>query len=85
MGQALGSSEISGQLRLSGARVLIIGIGGLGCPAATYLAGAGIGRIGLMDGDVVEMSNLHRQTIHTTDGVGRKKVESAVEYLRKSV
>ncbi|KAI9772308.1 MAG: Urmylation protein [Geoglossum simile] len=71
-----------GQLLLKKSSVLIIGLGGLGCPAATYLAGAGVGTIGLVDGDVVETSNLHRQIAHSTERLGWGKVESAVEYLR---
>ncbi|CAK3910919.1 Adenylyltransferase and sulfurtransferase uba4 [Lecanosticta acicola] len=72
---------LHGQLRLKNAKVLIVGCGGLGCPAATYLAGAGVGTIGLMDGDVVELSNLHRQIAHATSRVGRSKVDSAYEHL----
>jgi len=64
-------------LKLKAAKVLIVGAGGLGSPAALYLAGAGIGTIGLVDGDSVDESNLHRQIIHTTDRVGTKKVVSA--------
>ena len=67
-----------GQLNLRSSSVLIIGVGGLGCPAAQYLAGAGIGTIGLVDGDVVEWSNLHRQILHTSERVGQLKVESAI-------
>lgn len=74
---------LHGQLRLKKARVLIVGVGGLGCPAAAYLAGAGVGTLGLMDGDVVEMSNIHRQIAHSTTRVGRSKVDSAWEYLRE--
>jgi adenylyltransferase and sulfurtransferase len=70
-----------GQLRLKAASVLIIGAGGLGCPAAAYIAGAGIGSIGIVDGDVVETSNLHRQILHGTARVGRKKVDSAIDFL----
>jgi len=72
---------LRGQLRLKEAKVLIIGAGGLGCPAATYLAGAGVGTIGMVDGDVVEVSNLHRQIAHSTHRVGVPKVESAKTYL----
>ncbi|PKS06292.1 hypothetical protein jhhlp_007040 [Lomentospora prolificans] len=61
---------VHGQLRLKKASVLIVGAGGLGCPAAAYLAGAGIGTIGLTDGDIVEVSNLHRQIAHSTERVG---------------
>lgn len=60
-----------------------MGVGGLGCPAAAYLAGAGIGTIGLVDHDVVEASNLHRQILHSTATVGTPKVESALLYLRR--
>ena len=64
---------------------MVIGVGGLGCPAAAYLAGAGIGTLGLMDGDVVETSNLHRQILHTSDRVGWSKVISAIEALTQYV
>lgn len=74
-----------GQLRLKSAAVLIVGVGGLGCPAATYLAGAGVGTLGLMDGDRIETSNLHRQILHTSDRVGWLKVTSAVESLKQYV
>jgi molybdopterin/thiamine biosynthesis adenylyltransferase/rhodanese-related sulfurtransferase len=66
-----------GQLRLLDSRVLLIGAGGLGSPAAYYLAAAGVGTIGLVDDDVVDASNLQRQIIHTTDRVGMLKGESA--------
>jgi molybdopterin/thiamine biosynthesis adenylyltransferase/rhodanese-related sulfurtransferase len=66
-----------GQLKLLGAKVLLIGAGGLGSPAAYYLAAAGVGTIGLVDDDVVDASNLQRQIIHTTDRVGMLKAESA--------
>lgn len=71
-----------GQEALARARVLIVGAGGLGSPAAMYLAGAGVGTIGIVDDDVVELSNLHRQPVHMTDSVGRPKVESAAAHLR---
>ncbi|CZT49850.1 related to molybdenum cofactor biosynthetic protein [Rhynchosporium secalis] len=76
------SIGIQGQLRLKNASVLIVGAGGLGCPAAAYLAGAGVGTIGIIDGDEVETSNLHRQILHSTAKVGMKKVESAILYLK---
>ncbi len=66
-----------GQARLLGSRALIIGAGGLGSPAALYLAAAGVGTIGIVDFDVVDLSNLQRQVLHTTDRVGEKKVASA--------
>ncbi|KAA6409112.1 MAG: molybdenum cofactor biosynthetic [Lasallia pustulata] len=74
---------LQGQLRLKKATVLIVGVGGLGCPAAAYLAGAGVGKLGLIDGDTVETSNLHRQILHSTGRVGMLKVDSAIDYLRQ--
>jgi len=70
-----------GQIRLRQARVLVIGAGGLGSPAAFYLAAAGIGTLGLVDRDQVELSNLQRQILHWTRDIGRLKVESAKEKL----
>ncbi len=70
-----------GQKKLSGAKVLIIGAGGLGSPAALYLAAAGVGTLGLVDGDVVDLSNLQRQILHTTAMVGTSKVESGRQML----
>lgn len=72
-----------GQIHLRQGRVLIIGAGGLGCPAAFYLAAAGIGALGLVDSDRVELSNLQRQILHSTMDVGREKVESAKEKLNR--
>lgn len=72
----------AGQLILKQTSVVIVGVGGLGCPAAAYLAGAGLGTIGLIDGDLVSASNLHRQIIHSSHTVGDSKVSSAVRYLR---
>ncbi|MFK4705941.1 molybdopterin/thiamine biosynthesis adenylyltransferase/rhodanese-related sulfurtransferase [Roseateles asaccharophilus] len=69
------------QERLRKARVLIVGVGGLGCPAALYLAGAGVGHIALCDADAVSATNLHRQVLFTVADVGRKKVEVAAERL----
>ena len=68
---------MEGQLRLKSAKVLCIGAGGLGSPLMLYLAAAGVGTLGLVDFDVVDFTNLHRQIIHTTGDVGRKKLESA--------
>jgi adenylyltransferase/sulfurtransferase len=72
---------VEGQRKLKAASVLIIGAGGLGSPIAMYLAAAGIGRIGLVDMDVVEVSNLQRQIIHGTEDVGRLKIESAEQAI----
>ena len=71
----------TGQARLRAARVLVIGAGGLGAPLSLYLAAAGIGTIGLVDDDVVELSNLQRQVVHATARVGTGKVASAAETL----
>ena len=70
------------QLALAEASVLVIGAGALGSPVAMYLAGAGVGRLGIVDDDVVELSNLHRQLLHFTPDVGVPKAESAVAKLR---
>jgi len=67
----------TGQARLRAASVLVVGAGGLGSPLLLYLAAAGVGRIGVIDDDVVELSNLQRQVAHTTDRLGQPKVESA--------
>ncbi len=69
------------QIRLSESKALVIGAGGLGSPAAFYLAAAGVGLLGLIDGDRVELSNLQRQILHTTQDIGREKVASAKEKL----
>src|SRR6201747_623796 len=68
---------VDGQRRLKAGSVLCIGAGGLGSPAAMYLAAAGVGTIGIVDFDVVDFSNLQRQIIHTNDRIGERKVESA--------
>jgi len=73
---------IEGQDRILRARVLVIGAGGLGSPIAMYLAAAGIGKLGVVDFDRVDVSNLQRQILHTDADVGRSKVGSAVEHLR---
>src|SRR5688500_15286886 len=72
---------VEGQQRLKGASILLVGAGGLGSPAALYLAAAGVGRLGIVDFDVVDASNLHRQVLHGTSAVGRPKLESARERL----
>src|SRR3954454_9716425 len=72
---------VDGQRRLKAGRVLCIGAGGLGSPAAMYLAAAGVGTIGIVDFDVVDFSNLQRQIIHGTADVGRSKLASARDRL----
>jgi len=71
-----------GQIRLKESSVLVVGAGGLGSPVALYLAAAGVGRLGLVDCDVVDASNLQRQVLHSTEELGRPKVESAVRRLK---
>lgn len=71
----------AGQARLASSRVLIVGVGGLGSPAAQYLAAAGVGTLGLVDDDVVDVSNLHRQPLYGTADVGRAKVDAAASRL----
>jgi adenylyltransferase/sulfurtransferase len=73
---------LEGQLKLRSASVVIVGAGGLGSPAALYLVAAGIGRLSLVDFDVVELANVQRQVLHWTPDVGRAKLESAAEKLR---
>jgi adenylyltransferase/sulfurtransferase len=73
--------DIEGQDKLLASRVLVVGLGGLGSPAAMYLASAGVGRLILCDDDVVDLSNLQRQILHGTPDVGRKKTLSAAEVL----
>lgn len=72
---------VEGQEKLLGGHVLIVGAGGLGSPVALYLAAAGVGHIGIIDADCVDLSNLQRQVIHTTADIGRPKVESAREKM----
>jgi len=73
---------LEGQRRLLEARVLLVGVGGLGSPIAMYLAAAGVGQIVLADFDVVELSNLQRQILHTSNDIGRAKVDSGKDTLR---
>lgn len=72
----------AGQEKLKAAKVLLVGAGGLGSPSALYLAAAGIGQLGIVDFDNVDLSNLHRQVIHGTSDLGRPKVNSAAETIR---
>ena len=71
--------DVAGQEKLAAATVLIVGLGGLGCPAALYLAAAGVGKLILVDGDQVELSNLQRQIAHTEGDLGVNKAQSAAE------
>src|ERR1700732_5632635 len=73
---------MDGQLRLKAAKVLCIGTGGLGAPLGQYLAAAGVGRIGLVDFDRVDLTNLQRQILFSTGDVGRPKIEAAADRLR---
>ena len=70
-----------GQAALKEASVLVIGAGGLGAPALMYLAAAGVGTLGVVDDDIVSLSNLQRQIIHATPDIGRRKVDSAAEQI----
>ena len=72
---------VEGQEKILNAKVLVIGAGGLGAPVSLYLAAAGVGTIGIVDADVVDLSNLQRQVIHFTNDVGKAKVESAKEKM----
>jgi len=74
---------LEGQLKLKQARVLVVGAGGLGCPVLQYLAAAGVGNLGIIDPDVVDLSNLQRQVLYTTDQVGEPKAVLAANHLRK--
>src|SRR5580658_3651640 len=73
---------IEGQLKLKAAKVLLVGTGGLGAPLGLYLAAAGVGKIGLVDFDTVDFTNLQRQVIHFTSDVGRNKIDSASEKMK---
>lgn len=78
-------SEVGGegQEKILNSKVLVIGAGGLGAPAALYLAAAGVGKIGITDGDVVDLTNLQRQVIHFTPDIGKAKVQSAKEKIEQ--
>lgn len=74
--------DIAGQQKLLGAKVLLIGLGGLGSPVSMYLASSGVGHLTLVDHDRVELTNLQRQIVHNTDSIGSLKVDSAAQRLR---
>lgn len=78
---ALPQIGLGGQQKLKAAKVLVVGAGGLGCPALLYLAGAGIGTIGIADGDVIEVSNLPRQVLYGNESIGKKKAAEARRVL----
>lgn len=80
---AIPSLGIEGQVRMRKGSALVVGAGGLGCPVALYLAGAGIGRLGILDHDVVELTNLHRQIGHTEAQLGQGKVDSLSRAIRE--
>src|SRR6201981_3610020 len=73
---------MEGQLKLKNAKVLMVGAGGLGAPLGLYLAASGVGRVGIVDFDVVDYTNLQRQVIHGTKDVGRKKLDSAADTMQ---
>lgn len=73
---------LSGQQAINNSRVLIVGMGGLGCPAAQYLAAAGIGHLGIVDSDLVDETNLHRQILFSFSDIGKRKVEAAQAALK---
>ena len=73
----------AGQAALAGAHVVLVGMGGIGCPALQYLAGAGVGRLTLIDSDAIEVSNLQRQVLFTPADVGRAKADVAAEWVRR--
>ncbi|KAK6202427.1 uncharacterized protein RJT21DRAFT_19656 [Scheffersomyces amazonensis] len=75
--------SLPSQIKLKNSSILVVGAGGLGCPALLYLSAAGIGNIGIIDDDIVDISNLHRQVLHTTNNVGMYKCDSAKQYISK--
>lgn len=75
--------SLTSQLKLKQCKTLVVGAGGLGCPSLMYLVGAGVGTIGIVDDDLVDETNLHRQVLHSTTSVGRLKCESAKSYLQE--
>ena len=74
---------LAGQKRIFSANVLVIGLGGLGCPLLTYIASSGVGKIGIVDFDKVEISNLNRQTLFNQNDIGKFKVDLAKKWTNK--
>ena len=74
---------LAGQKRIFSANVLVIGLGGLGCPLLTYIASSGVGKIGIVDFDKVEISNLNRQTLFNSSDIGKSKVNQAKKAINK--
>ena len=74
---------LAGQKKIFSANVLVVGLGGLGCPLLTYLAASGVGKIGIVDFDKVEISNLNRQTLFSTKDIGKYKVNQAKKAINK--
>ena len=74
---------VAGQKKIINAKVLIIGVGGLGCPLLTYLAASGVGTIGIADPDKIEISNLNRQTLFTSNDIGKYKVDQAKYSIKR--
>lgn len=74
---------IKGQEKLKAAKVLVVGAGGLGCPALQYLCAAGVGTIGIIDFDKIELHNLHRQILYSTNDIGKQKAQTAAEKLQE--
>ncbi len=74
---------LKGQEKINAAKVLVIGAGGLGCPALLYLSAAGVGTLGIIDFDKIELHNLHRQILYSTDDIGKSKAETAAKKLKQ--
>ena len=74
---------LHGQKKIANSKILIIGMGGLGCPLLLYLANSGIGNIGIVDNDIVDITNLNRQVLFTEKDIGKNKVELAKKFVKK--
>ena len=75
---------VEGQIKIKQAKVLVVGAGGLGCPVLQYLGAAGVGTIGIIDFDKVEIHNLHRQILYTADDIGKQKAPTAAQKINAS-